>query len=141
MADKLTPEQRSAIMRRVRREGTRPELALRRMLHRIGYRFRLHAKELPGSPDVVLRPRKAAIFVHGCFWHGHQCRWGRPVKSNAEYWAAKIERNQRRDVASVDTLSANGWRSLVVWECELKKPEALEIELRSFLGPPGKQSD
>lgn len=133
--DRLTSEQRSAIMRRVRREGTEPELALRRMLHAMGYRFRLHAKELPGSPDVVFRPRKAAVFVHGCFWHGHQCRWGRPVKSNREYWAAKIERNQRRDAASEDALTGKGWRTLVVWECELKDADTVSERLRDFLGP------
>lgn len=122
-------------MRRVRRENTGPEMALRQMLHRMGYRFRLHAKELPGSPDVVFRPRKAVIFVHGCFWHGHHCRWARPVKSNADYWAAKIGRNQRRDAASIDALNTNGWRSLVVWECELKEPSRLVSDLRAFLGP------
>jgi DNA mismatch endonuclease, patch repair protein len=134
LVDKISPEKRSAIMRRVRREGTEPELTLRRMLHAMGYRFRLHAKELPGSPDVVFRPRKAAVFMHGCFWHGHQCRWGRPVKSNAEYWAAKIARNQRRDAASVDALAENGWRTLVVWECELKDVDTLSARLRDFLG-------
>jgi DNA mismatch endonuclease (patch repair protein) len=127
-------------MRRVRREGTEPELVVRRLLHRMGYRFRLHAKELPGCPDVVLRPRRAAIFVHGCFWHGHQCRWERPVKSNAAYWAAKIERNQKRDAASIQALRESGWRTLVVWECELKAPEAVQAELRVFLGPPGRPS-
>lgn len=137
MADKITPEQRSAIMRRVRRESTEPELVLRRRLHRMGYRFRIHAKELPGSPDVVFRPRRAAIFVHGCFWHGHHCRWSRPVRSNADYWAAKIDRNQRRDAASLDALDQRGWRTLVVWECELKNTEALEPRLLAFLGPPG----
>lgn len=135
----VTSEARSAIMRRVRRENTGPELALRRILHRMGYRFRLHAKELPGSPDVVFRPRKAAIFVHGCFWHGHDCRWGRPVKSNAQYWAAKIARNQRRDAASLETLRAGGWRALVVWECELKQPDPLETRLRAFIGPTRKE--
>lgn len=123
-------------MRRVRRENTAPELAVRRMLHRMGYRFRLHAKELPGSPDVVFRPRKAAIFVHGCFWHGHHCRWRRPVRSNAEYWASKIERNQQRDAASLEALRAAGWRAMVVWECELKEPDALKAELRAFVEPP-----
>jgi DNA mismatch endonuclease (patch repair protein) len=137
MADKTSPEQRSAIMRRVRRENTEPELALRRMLHAMGYRFRLHAQELPGSPDVVFRPRKAAVFVHGCFWHGHPCRWGRPVKSNADYWAAKIARNQQRDEASIDALRAEGWWALVVWECELREPETLKAELSAFIGPRG----
>lgn len=135
VAEKITSEQRSAIMRRVRREGTEPELAVRRMLHRMGYRFRLHAKELAGSPDVVFRPRKAVIFVHGCFWHGHDCRWRRPVKSNSEYWAAKIERNQRRDAAALKALAALGWRSLVVWECEVKHAEVLAERLQTFLDP------
>lgn len=137
MADRVSPEERSAIMRRVRRKDTQPELAIRRLLHRMGYRFRLHAKELPGSPDVVFRPRRAVIFVHGCFWHGHHCRWARPVQSNGEYWAAKIDRNRRRDAAVEAALEAAGWRALVAWECELKDPETLSERLRQFLGEPG----
>jgi len=120
-------------MRRIRRQNTAPELAVRRMLHRMGYRFRLHAKELPGSPDVVFRPRKAVIFVHGCFWHGHHCRWGRPVRANAEYWAAKIDRNQRRDADSMAALYAKGWQALIVWECELKNADTLSCKLQNFL--------
>ena len=133
MADRLTPEERSAIMRRIRRQDTGPELAVRRLLHRMGYRFRLHAAELPGSPDVAFRPRKAVVFVHGCFWHGHHCRWSKPVQSNGAYWAEKIERNRKRDAAVEEALRSKGWRTAVVWECELKDLESLASMLRLFL--------
>jgi DNA mismatch endonuclease (patch repair protein) len=135
MGDLVTTAQRSALMQRVRQQGTEPELAVRRLLHRAGYRFRLHAKELPGSPDVVFRPRRAAIFVHGCFWHGHDCRVTRP-KANSEFWASKIEANRRRDAAAEEALTARGWRHLVVWECETKDEERLAHKLRRFLDPP-----
>lgn len=135
--DRITPQQRSRIMSRIPSSNTQPELKLRRLLHGLGYRFRLHARDLPGNPDVVLRPRRAAVFLHGCFWHGHACRWGRPVKSNASYWAAKIERNQRRDSEALAKLREQGWRPLVVWECELRDLEAVERTLVDFLGPSG----
>lgn len=121
------------MMRKVRRKNTEPELIVRRLLHRLGYRFRLHAEELAGSPDIVLRPRKAAIFVHGCFWHGHDCRKAKLPTSNISYWAAKIERNRVRDAAAIAKLSDQGWRSLVVWECELSDEANLTLQLMRFL--------
>lgn len=122
------------MMRGVRQKHTEPEVAVRRLLHRMGYRFRLHARELPGSPDIVFRPRKVAIFVHGCFWHGHHCRWTtRPVRSNGDYWAAKIDRNRRRDAAAERALHTAGWTPVIVWECELKDTPALADRLRTTL--------
>ncbi len=124
------------MMSRVRRKDTAPELIVRRVLHRLGYRYRLHAKELPGSPDVVFRPRKAAIFVHGCFWHGHECRRSRPAKSNVPYWLAKIARNRARDAAAESGREERGGRVLTVWECENGDPDTLAGRLRSFLDSP-----
>lgn len=130
---------RSRIMRAVRGRDTGPELALRQLLHGLGYRFRLHRKGLPGTPDLVFPARRKAVFVHGCFWHGHDCKRGaRAPKRNAEYWRAKIARNVARDEAQQAALAAAGWESLVVWECALKEPEALLAAVTGFLGPPGR---
>jgi DNA mismatch endonuclease, patch repair protein len=129
---------RSALMARIRATNTAPERKVRSLLHRMGYRFRLHARELPGTPDIVLRPRRAAIFVHGCFWHGHDCpRGARQPKANAAYWSAKIARNRARDAASIAALDAAGFRALTLWECELKDEAALAVRLAGFLGPAG----
>ena len=115
---------RSRIMRSVRRADTGPELAVRSFLHRRGFRFSLHRRDLPGSPDIVLPRFQTAIFVHGCFWHGHDCaRGSRQPKTNADYWIAKIDRNRVRDSAAVTALEASGWRVVVVWECEMKQPD------------------
>ena len=135
--DVFTPAERSAVMRRVKARDTTPELAVRKLLTRTGLRYRLHRKDLPGSPDVAMIGRKTAIFVHGCFWHGHDCRRGaRQPKANADYWIAKIARNRARDAASIVALEAMGWRAVVVWECELKDEAALEGRLRGLLGSP-----
>lgn len=129
---------RSATMRAVRGRDTGPERAVRRLLHRLGYRFRLCRADLPGRPDLAFPSRRAAIFVHGCFWHGHDCRRGaRAPRRNADYWAAKIARNVARDAGTMAALERLGWRGLVVWECALRDPARLEAELRAFLGPPG----
>jgi len=121
VSDVFSPEKRSAVMRAVKAKDTTPELLLRRALHALGYRYRLHVRDLPGSPDLVFPARRAAIFVHGCFWHGHDCARGRRrPKANADYWAAKIDRNQERDAAALAALDEAGWRPLVVWECALK---------------------
>lgn len=134
--DVFTAEQRSAVMRRVKGRDTSPELALRKLLTRLGYRYRLHHKDLPGKPDLALPGRKAAVFVHGCFWHGHDCKRGaRQPKANADYWTAKIARNRARDARVQAELTAMGWRPLVVWECELKDAEALAARLDDHLGP------
>ncbi len=123
-------------MRRVKGKNTGPELALRRLLIRMGLRYRLHRKDLPGAPDVAFIARKTAIFMHGCFWHGHDCKRGaRQPKANAAYWIAKIGRNRARDAANVATLSDMGWRAVVVWECELKDEAVLEAKLADILRP------
>jgi len=114
---------------------TRPERAVRRLLHLMGYRFRLHRDDLPGCPDIVFPARRKAIFVHGCFWHGHGCRPAhRRPKKRAAYWEAKIAATRRRDAAQVAALDAAGWETLTVWECEIERPRALLIRLRGFLG-------
>ena len=122
-------------MARVKGKDTKPELKVRQLLWAAGYRYRLHRKDLPGSPDIVLRGRKAAVFVHGCFWHGHDCKRGaRQPKGNAEYWRSKIEGNRARDDRSAEALAGKGWRPLVVWECELSDPAALKARLVEALG-------
>lgn len=126
---------RSRIMASIRGTNTRPELAVRSLVHRLGYRFRLHASELPGTPDVVFRVRKKVIFVHGCFWHRHTCRDGKKVPSkNKRYWLPKFARNRARDVTARRSLRRDGWSSLVVWECEVRAPERLTRKLVGFLG-------
>ena len=120
MVDHVSPSKRSQIMARVSSKDTKPELIVRRALHSLGYRYRLHRKDLPGSPDIVFLSRKVAIFVHGCYWHGHECRWGRLPKSNTSYWRQKIEANTDRDKRKAEELSKLGWRVLVVWQCELR---------------------
>lgn len=124
MTDVFSPEKRSAVMRRVKGRDTSPELHVRRLLRAAGVGYRLGGCGLPGRPDMVMKGRRLAVFVHGCFWHGHDCpRGSRKPKANADYWAAKIDRNRVRDGASVTALTEAGWRVEVVWECELKAPE------------------
>jgi DNA mismatch endonuclease (patch repair protein) len=128
--DVLSPEQRSAVMARVKARDTGPERAVRRMLTDMGLRYRLHRADLPGRPDLALGPRRVAVFVHGCFWHGHDCARGRrPPKTNADYWAAKIARNRARDTRNRDDLTALGWRTLTVWECELRDAPTLRARM------------
>lgn len=128
---------RSAVMRRVKARDTRPELLVRRLLREIGRTgYRLDRKDLPGRPDIAFIGRRRAIFVHGCFWHGHDCKRGARVpKTNTVYWLAKIGRNRARDIASARALAAMGWKSLTIWECELKDQEAVSARLADFLGP------
>jgi DNA mismatch endonuclease (patch repair protein) len=122
--DVFTPEQRSAVMRRVKGRDTTPELAVRRILRAAGIGYRLGGAGLPGRPDLVMKSRRTAVFVHGCFWHGHDCpRGARRPKANAAYWAAKIERNTVRDAASAAALRDGGWRVVTVWECAMKAPD------------------
>ena len=136
--DVFTPEQRSAVMRRVKGRDTKPELALRKLLTRLGFRYRLHRKDLPGSPDLAMPGRRTAIFVHGCFWHGHDCKRGARVpQANADYWIAKLARNRARDARAEAALGEMGWRPLVVWECEFRDPAALEARLTSALSDRG----
>ena len=133
MADHETADRRSYIMSMVRQKDTKPELALRRALHRLGYRFRLHRRDLPGSPDIVFPSRKKVVFVHGCFWHGHGCRWGQLPKSRPEYWKPKIETNKERDKRALTELREAGWGPFVVWQCELRDLEGAVGRVEAFL--------
>jgi DNA mismatch endonuclease (patch repair protein) len=136
MSDTFAPEKRSAIMRAVRGKNTKPECMVRSALHRAGYRFRLHRSDLPGKPDIVLPKHRTAIFVHGCFWHGHSnpaCRRSRIPKSRTEYWTGKFERNISRDQAAITALESQGWRTLVLWECELRNAGVVTHRVRQFL--------
>jgi len=122
---------RSAVMRRVRGRDTTPEMKVRKALTALGVRYRLHRKDLPGNPDIVLPGRRLAIFVHGCFWHGHDCaRGARVPQQNRDYWVAKVGRNMARDAKSTEALATLGWRVEVIWECELKDAQALQDRLR-----------
>jgi DNA mismatch endonuclease (patch repair protein) len=136
--DKLSQQRRSDNMRQIRSKDTRPELALRRLVHGMGYRFRLHRKDLPGRPDLVFSGRKKVVFLHGCFWHQHKgCREGRLPSTRREYWEPKLARNQERDAMAHAALKSLGWGVLTLWECELaRNPAAISGELRRFLGAP-----
>ncbi|KQR03781.1 DNA mismatch repair protein Vsr [Arthrobacter sp. Leaf141] len=138
MSDKLTPQQRSWNMSRIRGKNTKPELLVRRLVHAKGYRFRLHGRSgsvrLPGRPDLVFAGRRKVIFVNGCFWHFHDCRVGQHApKANAEFWAAKRSRTRERDAEQRKQLQKAGWDVLTVWECELRDSSALESTLENFL--------
>jgi DNA mismatch endonuclease (patch repair protein) len=134
MTDVYPPAKRSAVMRRVKGKDTAPELQVRRLIWSLGGRYRLNAKDLPGKPDIVLPRRRLAVFVHGCFWHGHDCaRGARVPKANRDYWLGKVARNRERDVASAEALRAKGWRVETVWECDLKDAPALEARVRAWL--------
>ena len=137
--DKLSEDRRSENMRRIQSKNTAPELALRSLVYSLGYRFRLHRKDLPGKPDLVFPGRRKVIFLHGCFWHQHkECREGRLPGTRREYWAPKLARNVERDAASGMALKSLGWDVLTLWECELAKdPAAISKELEHFLGPLG----
>lgn len=140
--DTLTQMQRSERMARIRSKDTRPELEVRRLLHSMGYRYRLHGRDLPGAPDLVFRTRRKVIFVHGCFWHAHDsCSVANRPKSRPEFWDAKFARNRERDAKHVEALRATGWDVHTVWECELKDRAALVSTLVSFLGPLGSCED
>jgi len=128
-----TTEQRSRIMRAVRSRDTAPELAVRRLVHGMGYRFRLHRKDLPGTPDLVFPRLRKVVFVHGCFWHGHDCARGSVPVQNRDYWTQKFARNRERDKNVLASLKAEGWDSLVIWECELKNSGAVGGQVKRFL--------
>ena len=135
--DTVTPVQRSAVMRAVPGKDTTAELKVRGILTAMGLRYRLHRRDLPGSPDIVFPSRRLVIFVHGCFWHGHDClRGARTPKSNTVYWLGKIARNRARDASVCAALQAAGWRAETVWECELKAGAELADRLRAMLLPP-----
>ena len=137
MTDVYGPEKRSAVMRRVKGRDTTPEKTVRRLLTRLGARYRLHRKDLPGKPDIVMPGRRLALFVHGCFWHGHDCaRGARVPKANRDYWTAKVARNRARDEAAREALTGSGWRVETLWECELKDEAAVTARLEELLWPP-----
>ena len=134
MTDVFSKRKRSWIMSRVKGENTSPELIIRSLVHKLGYRFRLYRKELPGKPDLVFPFRKKVIFINGCFWHGHKCRRGkRKPKTNRIYWSEKIKRNIQRDRVHVKELKKMGWRSLTIWECQIRNIENLKSTINSFL--------
>ena len=137
MADKLSPSRRSANMSAIRSANTKPELIVRRLVTALGYRYRLHRKDLPGKPDIVFGPARKVIFVHGCFWHMHpkkNCSDSRAPKSNTGYWSSKLARNAARDRQNRQRLRALGWRVLTIWDCETKDDARLRARVRKFLG-------
>lgn len=138
MMDTRTPEQRRKIMKSVGTKDTGPEMTVRRMVHRMGYRFRLHRKDLPGTPDLVFPGKRKVLFVHGCYWHGHGCAKGRLPKSRLEYWEPKIKKNRLRDTKAIAALASLGWKALVVWQCETSDFSALRSRLARFLGATSK---
>lgn len=136
MADNLSPEDRSKCMSRIRSKGMTPELKVRSIVHALGYRFRLHRRDLPGKPDLVLPRHRAVIFVNGCFWHWHpdpECPIASLPKSNLDYWQPKLERTRERDTMSTFQLQDAGWRVLTIWECELKQLDGVLDGINEFL--------
>ena len=136
MADTVTPKRRSEIMSNIRDKGMKPEMAVRRITHAMGYRYRLHRKDLPGKPDLVFPGRRKVIFVHGCFWHQHSdpaCKIARRPQSNQDYWLPKLERNVTRDAEHKTQLAKLGWDVLVLWECEVKAGDGIAERIREFL--------
>lgn len=134
MADVFPKEKRSDIMSRIRSQNTKPEILVRKLLHRMGYRFRLRRKDLPGCPDIALPRHRKVVFVHGCFWHGHEgCRRSKRPTTNTEFWNRKIDGNLARDAKTQADLTALGWSVLVVWQCEIRDKGALQERLRAFM--------
>jgi DNA mismatch endonuclease (patch repair protein) len=134
MTDVHTPQQRSFNMSRIRNRDTRPEMIVRSLAHRMGYRFRLHRKDLPGKPDLVFPARRKVVFVHGCFFHMHDCRYGSVTpKQNAEFWRVKRLSNVERDRRNVAALRQAGWKVLEVWECQTREPEQVGRTIKKFL--------
>jgi DNA mismatch endonuclease, patch repair protein len=136
MADHLSAKERSNLMRKVRGKDTKPELIVRRLIHSMGHRYRLHVGNLPGRPDIVFTRKKRIVFVHGCFWHRHSaisCKFARLPKSRQEFWFPKLEANRLRDARNQRVLQRLGWKILVVWECQLGDKERLENKLNRFL--------
>jgi len=134
MVDTLTREKRSWNMSRIKSGDTKPELAVRKMLHALGYRFRLHRKDLPGRPDIVLPKYRTVFLVHGCFWHRHEgCKYAYMPKSRQEFWKTKFERNTARDKEVIQSLVELGWNTKIIWECEARNPDSLKILLLKSL--------
>jgi len=138
MADTISKQRRSELMSRIRSKNSKVELLVRSLVHRMGYRFRLHRKDLPGKPDLVFAGRRKVVFVHGCFWHWHpdpNCKQARMPKSRQEFWRPKLEGNRRRDSENRQKLIELGWEVLEIWECEARDPEKIQSRIRDFLGP------
>jgi DNA mismatch endonuclease (patch repair protein) len=132
--DNLSPERRGKLMSRVKSRDTGPEMTVRRLTFAMGYRYRLHDARLPGRPDLVFPARRKAIFVNGCFWHGHaRCRFARLPKTRIEYWQPKIGRNRERDKENRAALKKLGWKTLTIWQCELKNPDRIARKIHDFL--------
>ncbi|MBZ9678694.1 DNA mismatch endonuclease Vsr [Mesorhizobium sp. ES1-1] len=139
MIDRISKERRSANMARIRSKNTEPEMRVRQVAHRFGYRFRLHRKDLPGKPDLVFPARRKVIFVHGCFWHRHDgCIDCSVPKSRQDYWEPKFERTKARDKESLQLLNEAGWSAMIIWDCETKTEAELLAAISDFLGPPNK---
>jgi DNA mismatch endonuclease (patch repair protein) len=131
--DRISKDVRSNLMRAVRTKNTSPEVKVRSVLHRLGYRFRLHRRDLPGSPDIVLPRRRVVVFVHGCFWHSHSCKHGSPPASNIAFWKSKMRQNKERDRRNKRKLQELGWHVITIWECEIKNHELLRVKLAEQL--------
>ncbi len=139
MADTISKQRRSELMSRIRSKNSKIELLVRSLVHRMGYRFRLHRKDLPGKPDLVFAGRGKVVFVHGCFWHWHpdpNCKQARMPRSRQEFWCPKLEGNRRRDRENRQKLIELGWEVLEIWECEARDPQKIQSKIRNFLGPP-----
>ena len=136
MADDRSPAMRSQNMSRIRSRDTSPELRVRSLIHRAGYRYRLHVKEMPGKPDIVMSRYRTVIFVNGCFWHRHpNCRYASTPKTNVDYWQRKFERNVARDRTAHDELARDGWKILVIWECQTRDKKSLATLIGNNLPP------
>jgi len=134
MPDVLTKEQRKYCMSRIRGKDTKPEIVVRRLVHSLGYRYRLHVRKLHGCPDIVLARHRKVIFVHGCFWHMHRCKYGRVIpKTNKKFWKTKRQGNVERDKRNLRKLRREGWKVLVIWECQIRNTEKLINKLKKFL--------
>ena len=136
MTDTVTPKRRSEIMSNIRAKGMKPEMAVRRLTHAMGYRYRLHRNDLPGKPDLVFPSRRKVIFVHGCFWHQHAdpaCKIARRPRSNQDYWLPKLDRNVGRDTENRAQLAELGWEVLVLWECDIEAADGIVDHIREFL--------
>lgn len=132
--DRLSKKRRSEIMSRIRGKNTSPEMTVRSLVHRLGYRYRLHYKKLLGKPDLAFPGRKKVIFIHGCFWHSHEnCPKGKLPKSNLGYWQPKIEKNKNRDLEITNSINLQGWKVLIIWQCELKRIEQVQDKIVRFL--------
>ncbi|WP_081501745.1 very short patch repair endonuclease [Pseudomonas sp. GM60] len=132
--DTLTREHRSWLMSQIKGKNTKPEIKVRQLIYALGYRYRLHGKQLPGCPDIVFFGKKKVIFVNGCYWHGHlNCRYAALPKTNIEFWSDKIAKNKERDHRNVAALESEGWKVAVIWQCEIRSPELLVEKIKNFL--------